>query len=310
VATNQLTHRENEVLELATLGMSNDEIAARLTISRRTVETHLRTVFQKTGVTRRSQLLALSRSEGASVDGAGPTAVLDGTSTGHRHRRSGEPSRLQRRVQLYADAVHRLVDRQFPLFEERVEITVLVGGGNGQDSVIERRWTTPRPYLAYRISRPIVASVDGGGPVDPVDPAELALACDVYGQDILADVNAMQDEDGQPMVMVMFQPGLQACTEWTLRYQSPGLWDPLRATGEDALEYATATLDRRHRPTIDELTLRVVFPPGWAGERVTERGNLGTGHTERLDTGQTRVTWQDRAPVARTYRWTLHGAPA
>ena len=117
MATNQLTHRENEVLELAILGLSNDEIAARLTISRRTVETHLRTVFQKTGVTRRSQLLTLSRSD----DGASPTgAGLGSTSAEAGRRRLAGPARLQRQVQLYAEAMRRLVDRQFPLFEERV----------------------------------------------------------------------------------------------------------------------------------------------------------------------------------------------
>lgn len=306
MATNQLTHRENEVLELAILGLSNDEIAARLTISRRTVETHLRTVFQKTGVTRRTQLLALARSadDAGSADGAGPAAASSGTSPQAQRRRFTEPARLQRRVQLYAEAVQRLVDRQFPLFEERVEITVLVDGGNARDSVIERRWTTPRPFLAYRICCPITTRAVG-----PIDPADLALACKVYGQDLLADASTMQDEDGRPMVMVLFQPSLQATTEWTLRYQSPGLWDPLRATGQDTLDYATATLDRRHRATIDELTLKVVFPPGWAGERVTERNGLGSVHTELLATGQTQVTWQDRAPVAAAYGWTLQGGP-
>jgi len=304
---NQLTHRENEVLELVILGLSNDEIAGRLAISRRTVETHLRTVFQKTGVTRRTQLLALSGPGNGTVQATPPGAVELAGGPGARHRappaKPAENSGLLRRVQLYADAMRRLTDRQFPLFEERVEITVLIGDQDGQDSVIERRWTTPKPYLAYRIAAPIVARTDG----QPCDPDQLALACDVYGHDIRADVSAVHDEDGTPLVMVLFQPGLQARTEWTLRYQSPRLWAPLRAGGEDTLTYATATFDKRHRPTIDELTLTVVFPVGWEDQRVSERAGLGTSRVDRLATGQTQVTWHNRGPVAAAYDWVLTG---
>ena len=60
MVTNPLTQRESEVLQLAIRGLSNDEIAASLAISRRTVETHMRMVFQKTGAVRRTQLAGLS----------------------------------------------------------------------------------------------------------------------------------------------------------------------------------------------------------------------------------------------------------
>ena len=56
----ELTPREGEVLALAAEGLANDEIATRLAISRRTVEAHMRTLFRKTGVVRRSQLVALA----------------------------------------------------------------------------------------------------------------------------------------------------------------------------------------------------------------------------------------------------------
>jgi NarL family two-component system response regulator LiaR len=51
----QLTERELEVLRLAAKGMSNREIALELTISVRTVQTHLTNVFNKMGVGSRTE---------------------------------------------------------------------------------------------------------------------------------------------------------------------------------------------------------------------------------------------------------------
>jgi DNA-binding CsgD family transcriptional regulator len=47
---NPLSRREGEVLAAACTGASNDEIAARLRISCRTVESHLHHVYAKLGV--------------------------------------------------------------------------------------------------------------------------------------------------------------------------------------------------------------------------------------------------------------------
>jgi len=49
-ALDQLTKRELEVLKLAAKGMSNHEIALQLSISVRTVQTHLSNIFGKMGV--------------------------------------------------------------------------------------------------------------------------------------------------------------------------------------------------------------------------------------------------------------------
>jgi DNA-binding CsgD family transcriptional regulator len=285
----QLSQRESEVFELAARGLSNDEIAAALDISRRTVETHMRTVFHKTGVSRRSQLVALARSGTTPTDQPAGPAVEATAGPG-------------RRTELYANALTRLVDRQFPLFEERVDITVLVGDRDGQDTVVERRRTVPKPYLVYRALRPIVTATGG-----PPDPAHLSLMCDVHGQDIQADLCPVIEEDGFPQVIALFQPGLSEPTEWTLRYRSPGLWDPLREDGTDILRWATATLDGRHRPTIDALTLTVVFPSGWADTALVERDGQGTVRMERDATGQTVATWRHRTQVTGEYNWELRG---
>ena len=49
-----LTAREADVLRLVTAGLTNREIAARLGVSRRTIDAHLRSVFGKIGVASRS----------------------------------------------------------------------------------------------------------------------------------------------------------------------------------------------------------------------------------------------------------------
>lgn len=313
MAINQLTQRERQVLRLAADGLTNDEIAASLDISRRTVETHLRTVFHKTGVTRRAQLLGMAVPDGR--PGADPAGDLaEAAPAGRRevparaapdkdaHRLDAAAGLEHRRLRLYEAAVRGLADRQIPLFDEQVEITVTVGERDGQDVIVERRRTTPKPYLVHRILRPIVPRTD-----PPAEPESLSLSCDVHNQDVRAEICPMQDAAGRPLVMVLFQPGLQQSTEWSLHYRSPGLWAPLRAAGEDTLGWSTATLDGRHRPTITQLTLRVVFPPGWSGEDITEASNLGITDTTRLPTGRTEMTWRHGGPVASRYEWVLRG---
>ena len=62
-STEHLTRRETDVLELAAKGMSNRDIAARLSIGERTVKGHLMNVFDKLGVSSRTEavLEALKR---------------------------------------------------------------------------------------------------------------------------------------------------------------------------------------------------------------------------------------------------------
>lgn len=305
MAQTQLTQREDEVLHLAIDGLSNDEIAARLAISRRTVETHLRTLFRKTGVSRRAQLAVLYQGSDASAGLSGPGSPdsADGLAPPLSQRRR-DLADCERQLRYYADAVRGLVDRQVPLFEDRVEITLMVGEQDGQDIVVERHWTRPRPYLVYRIVAPIVAWPDD----PPFELDDLAPLCHVIGQDTQADVYPVQDVGGRLRLMILFQPGLDDETEWVLSYRSPQLWDPLRSSGQDTLSWATATLDERHPPTARKLTLKVIFPASWTGERLTEQSNLGAIHAERLPTGQTQVTWHHDTPHTGAYHWVLQGA--
>ena len=52
----ELTAQERQIAELARDGVSNPEIAARLFLSRRTVEWHLRNVFNKLEIRSRQEL--------------------------------------------------------------------------------------------------------------------------------------------------------------------------------------------------------------------------------------------------------------
>lgn len=57
--THRLSPREQEILQHAVEGLSNQEIAKRLLISEATVKAHLGQIFQKLGVKRRAQLASL-----------------------------------------------------------------------------------------------------------------------------------------------------------------------------------------------------------------------------------------------------------
>jgi DNA-binding NarL/FixJ family response regulator len=62
-----LSLREREVVDLLVQGLTNREIAARLHVSPRTVQSHVRAVMRKTGTTNRVQL-AVSVVRGELVD--------------------------------------------------------------------------------------------------------------------------------------------------------------------------------------------------------------------------------------------------
>lgn len=54
-----LTARERDVVALAAEGLTNDQMAHRLYISRSTVKTHLQNIYAKVGVSNRTALAAL-----------------------------------------------------------------------------------------------------------------------------------------------------------------------------------------------------------------------------------------------------------
>jgi DNA-binding NarL/FixJ family response regulator len=55
-----ITSREQEIIQCICRGLSNSEIARRLTLSPHTVKTHLNAIFKKLNVTSRTKLMALA----------------------------------------------------------------------------------------------------------------------------------------------------------------------------------------------------------------------------------------------------------
>jgi len=66
----QLSEREREILSLAATGASNKEIAARLGISPFTVKTHLSHIFEKLGVSTRTEAVSLVLQSAPAVESA------------------------------------------------------------------------------------------------------------------------------------------------------------------------------------------------------------------------------------------------
>ena len=70
-ALTALTERETQVVRLVGHGMSNAEIAGRLTVSAGTVKTHLNRAMGKLGVSSRAQAVVVAYESGLVVPGAG-----------------------------------------------------------------------------------------------------------------------------------------------------------------------------------------------------------------------------------------------
>jgi len=68
-----LSQREDTIAELVTLGLTNTEIAERLSINSKTVEKHLASIFVKLGIRSRAQIAAFVAREGHE---GGPGAAM------------------------------------------------------------------------------------------------------------------------------------------------------------------------------------------------------------------------------------------
>ncbi len=76
----QLTRRENEILDLATRGLSNHEIARELNLSRKTVANRFADIFSKLDVANRNEAVQKGQAAGLGQDGEFPENRDDHTS--------------------------------------------------------------------------------------------------------------------------------------------------------------------------------------------------------------------------------------
>jgi LuxR family maltose regulon positive regulatory protein len=68
VLTEPLSQREQEVLVLIHQGLANKEIAERMSVAPATVKAHIRNLYGKLGVSRRTEALAKAREVGLLED--------------------------------------------------------------------------------------------------------------------------------------------------------------------------------------------------------------------------------------------------
>jgi DNA-binding CsgD family transcriptional regulator len=289
VTATQLTDREQQIRTLVVDGLTNEDIAVRLKISPKTVESHLRMVFRKMGVSRREQVSLEDFVPVPDPYAYGATSV-------------GKLREMEERLRSYETALRRITDRQTPLFTERVEITMTIGETAAEDSIVERRWTTPKPYLIYRVTRPIVPPP----PAAPVTSEDLGVSCEVVGRDVGVAVQTILDRERRHQLLVTFQPGLQEETEWVLHYRVPGMWDPLREHGEDTTVWRPGVTGRDDPATsITELSVRFVFPRDTTSMDVTEKRGLGVTEEDHLSDGRRVLVWRDLQPGGALYEWML-----
>jgi hypothetical protein len=203
---------------------------------------------------------------------------------------------------LYRSAIRRIIAGQFELFEETVEIVVTVGARDGQDSIMERHRTTPKPALPYRLIRPITSSTS------PLRPGfdELGLTIELDGDDMDAGVLPLAEDAEGVQLMILFTPGLSRPTEWSISYRAPRLWDVLRQDGFDQLSWSPS--DREGRATaiaVTDLTVHFVFPAGAHTVGVRERDGRGALAPRTSTAGERRISWRDEHPTVQPYQWEL-----
>ena len=83
----ELSERELEIIELVAIGLTNQEIAQRLTISKRTVDNHVSNIFTKTGAKNRVALLNWAMDNGKICRDGFNCCSLEGAGSGETRPR-------------------------------------------------------------------------------------------------------------------------------------------------------------------------------------------------------------------------------
>lgn len=204
----------------------------------------------------------------------------------------------------YRGAITRFVDRQSLLYEEELELTIIIGADDSGDRVVERHITKPTPYLFYRSMRPILPR--NGGPPPSFEDLDLRVVPE-NDESVTLTVLPLVPESAR--ILIIMEPPVHRTLIWQLSYRPIGLWRPLRRGGIDELTWDARTPLGHGESTYSRFLVRFCFPEGTQKIRVWERGHRGTaeqGSTPR------EIIWRDESPQGVRYEWDLScpGIPA
>jgi hypothetical protein len=210
---------------------------------------------------------------------------------------------MQVGYQRYVDAIDRIIDQEGPIYQESLEITVIIGRDDEGDTIVERRTTVPKPRVTHRAIRPVVP--DANGHVVTVD--DIALTCSLeQGANTITVLPLTTN--GKPRIWLVFDPGLTETFSWIVKYRPCALWSPLRKRGFDYLVWN----DRlpagiKGNSILSELSVKFVFPNSMTAPTVVERHDFGESvpAVRQTDGDGWLVAWHDSHPAGHRYEWDL-----
>lgn len=205
----------------------------------------------------------------------------------------------------YLDAIERSSDRERPLFEETLEVTVWVGTDDATDRVVERRVTTPRTVVTQRTMRPIVPT--GQDRIVRLVDIDFRVECDKGRITVLP----LREQQPGTRVWLVFEPALNACTKWGVEYRPVGLWHPLRERGWDTLVWNDRLPTTDDSPSaFTSFKMIFKFPPSEQPPSVKERWGFGVIDEPVADArGWWELVWRDERPAGRRYVWDVTQSP-
>lgn len=204
----------------------------------------------------------------------------------------------------YLAEIERIIDREVPLFQDTLELTVIVGNDDDTDMIVERWRTIPQPRVTHRSVRPIL----------PMNEERIVRLEDIGFRSRL--LNAIGSITQLPLVeranylrvWLVFHPALTSATDWRVEYRPKGLWRPLRQRGWDYLRWNDSLPTENDAPSsLTRFTVRFVFPKSPMAPGVSERNKLGQldSPTRIAGTDQWVIVWRDSQPDGRRYEWDL-----
>lgn len=200
--------------------------------------------------------------------------------------------------------IRSYIDRQGLLYQESLEVTVVVGDDDRHDSVTERRRTVPQRPMAHRVFSPIV-------PINTrqtIKLSDLNLRCERSNSGKITPL-ALAEQVDSLSAWFVFDPPAAEEVEWIVEYQQIGLWAPLRKYGFDRLVWTDRMPSgSAGRSVLSSLRFNFIFPMSDVPPRVSEQHRFGILAPPRRILGDERwlIEWHDPKPAGRRYFWDFY----